>query len=561
MHRVSPPCQVASNCKWSVTWSCWGSYSQHPVQLSLLGCWCIWRFGALRICKNNVDDKRKLLSICQDVMYMSNKGKVIFPKHSSLAMTVRHMTGSAKLIGILNGLGHCSSHSMVLEHDTALATKQLSKGDDMLPEGVSPKFTMLVWDNIDFSEETLSGKGTTHSTNGILIQTGKPEVQHEQHPSLPRSHKWSISAPTSSLVSYFRTVKKGPAPCGQDIDIRESQDDLNLVSAKKKDLAFHLSRLPRRHGCLLPSWTGYNTQLDDSKPKISSIYYLPAIDASPTMMDTVNTILVKSVRICTLLQQESIVIVCDQAIYSKVQQIQWKDAHLMARTVIRMGEFHTGMNFLAFFGKRFRDAGLQDIVIVSGLVAEGSTNTVLTGHQYNRSLRMHKIVSEAMEHMRWQAFLKTLSEEEQEQASDLMKKLQDSFPSDEHKQIVSGEQFDGLQSKYTTFVINQSTSPTFAFWSSYIDMVEQLLLFIRATKEGDWKLHLASVRGLMPWFFTYDHFNYSRYLPVYWSEMKRGSPKLTHQSMLHFKRGSSLWIIRTTMDLQGLLETRLLNKQ
>ena len=451
---------------------------------------------------------------------MSSKGKVIFPKHSSLAMTVRHMTGSAKLIDILNGLGDCSSHSMVLEHDTALATKQLSKGDDMLPEGVSPKFTMLVWDNIDFSEETLSGKGTTHSTNGILIQTGKPEVQHEQHPSLPRSHKWSISAPTSSLVSYFGTVEKGPAPCGQDID-RESQDDLNLVSAKKKDLAFRLSRLPRRHGCLPPSWTGYNTQLDDSKPKISSIYYLPAIDASPTMMDTVNTILVKSVRICTVLQQESNVIVCDQAIYSKVQQIQWKDASLMARTVIRMGEFHTGMNFLACIGKCFQDAGLQDIVIESGLVAKGSTNAVLTGHQYNRSLRMHKIVSEAMEHMRWQAFLKTLSEEEQEQASDLMKKLQDSFPSDEHKQIVSGEQFDGLQSKYTKFVINQSTSPTFAFWSSYIDMVKQLLLFIRATKEGDWKLHLASVQGLMPWFFTYDHFNYSRYLPVYWSEMKR----------------------------------------
>ena len=64
----------------------------------------------------------------------------------------------------------------------------------------------------------------------------------------------------------------------------------------------------------------------------------------------------------------------------------------------------------------------------------------------------------------------TLSEEEQEQASDLMKKLQDAFPSDEHKQIVSGEQCDGLQSKYAKFVIDQSTSPTLAFWSSYIDM-------------------------------------------------------------------------------------------
>ena len=406
--------------------------------------------------RTGVDEKRKLLSICQDVMYMNCKGKVIFPKHSSLAMTVRHMTGSAKLIGILNGLGHCTSHSMVLEHDTALATKQLSRGDEILPEGVTPKFTTLVWDNIDFSEETISGKGTTHSTNGILIQSGKPEVVNDQRPSVPRSHKRSITAPASSLVSYFGSGKKGPAPFGQDLDITENRRESYLLSAKKKELAFRLSRIQGQRGSLLPSWTGYNTLLDQAKPKISSVYYLPAIDASPTLMDTINTILVKSVKICTLLQQESIVIVCDQAIYSKAQQIRWKDDHLMARTVIRMGEFHTSMNFLASLGKRFRDAGLQDIIIESGLVAEGSANGVLCGRQYNRSIRMHKIVSEAMEHLRWQAFIKSHDgDEEQEEASNTVEKLQATFPSLLHKQLVNDEEFGSLQARYEKFVVEK----------------------------------------------------------------------------------------------------------
>lgn len=64
-----------------------------------------------------------------------------------------------------------------------------------------------------------------------------------------------------------------------------------------------------------------------------------------------------------------------------------------------------------------------------------------------------------------------------------------------------------------------SESLTFQFWSSYIRMVEDLLTFIRATREADWGLHLSSVRIMLPWFFSYDRVNYSRYLSAYWHEM------------------------------------------
>ena len=69
-------------------------------------------------------------------------------------------------------------------------------------------------------------------------------------------------------------------------------------------------------------------------------------------------------------------------------------------------------------------------------------------------------------------------------------------------------------------------NPTFDYWSSYIDMVQCLLLFLRATREGDWKLHLASLRQILPWFFAYDRVNYARYLPAYISEMD--SLSITH---------------------------------
>lgn len=65
---------------------------------------------------------------------------------------------------------HCISHSAVLEYDTGLAEMQLNSADS-LPIGIVPEqFATLVWDNIDYREETLTRHDTTHYTNGIIEQ-------------------------------------------------------------------------------------------------------------------------------------------------------------------------------------------------------------------------------------------------------------------------------------------------------------------------------------------------------------------------------------------------------
>ena len=65
-----------------------------------------------------------------------------------------------------------------------------------------------------------------------------------------------------------------------------------------------------------------------------------------------------------------------------------------------MGAFHTSMTFLAVIGKRLRDAGLSDIFIV----AAGSVSGVVEGRQYNRAMRAHKIVMEAMQRLCMKSF-------------------------------------------------------------------------------------------------------------------------------------------------------------
>ena len=54
---------------------------------------------------------------------------------------------------------------------------------------------------------------------------------------------------------------------------------------------------------------------------------------------------------------------------------------------------------------------------------------------------------------------------------------------------------------------------------TYQDMVGDILLgMIRASKEGNWELHLAAIRKLIQC-FAYDRINYTRYRPAYFAQM------------------------------------------
>ena len=137
-------------------------------------------------------------------------------------------------------------------------------------------------------------------------------------------------------------------------------------------------------------------------PPQSKIGYLPVINASPTELGTVRKVLENAVHVAEQLRQESIVLVLDQAIYAKAQEILWKlePSDPMSKVVVR----HTVGTFLAVLGKRFADAGLRDILVEADIIASGSVDAALDGKHYNRAVRAHKVVTEALQRLRWQEF-------------------------------------------------------------------------------------------------------------------------------------------------------------
>ena len=122
-------------------------------------------------------DERKIIMLAQDILHCSSHGKIKTPKHVSLGVAVRHMTGSKDLITLLNRIGHSSSYDEVQAIDRSLAKGISMRAEEMgvvLPSNICPgSFVQLAADNNDLREETIDGKQTTHATTVVLYQHGQ----------------------------------------------------------------------------------------------------------------------------------------------------------------------------------------------------------------------------------------------------------------------------------------------------------------------------------------------------------------------------------------------------
>jgi hypothetical protein len=281
------------------------------------------------------DTRNKILSIGQDIIYLASKGKKQTPKSLSLGLTIRHLTGSSQLLHVIHQYGHCASPDTIRMYETSLAFLRL-ESSEQIPKGFATgKLLTMIWDNIDFQEETPTGHGTTHHTNGIMVQK---EVSHVIHPELPTVKKGirSLTPEIIPLPEYHCVIRQGPQ---FDTDVEQIGIDVwepLIESAKQTDFLYILSR---RNDNQIPGWTGFNVRQQLSKGTLdkSAIYYLPVIEASPTEMSTVKEIMTRSLAMAERMQVHQIVMVFDLAICAKVQQIRWANDIYKERFVVRLG--------------------------------------------------------------------------------------------------------------------------------------------------------------------------------------------------------------------------------
>lgn len=226
----------------------------------------------------------KVISICQDIVYLASKGRRQTPKSLCLGLTVRHLTGSSQIVSLLNRLGHCASWDTVVSLDSSLAQLQLVEGRDKIPKGFSKKVpTILVWDNIVFLEETLSGRGTTHHTNGIMLQSSVVEpVSTTNRQPLQKGVSSFKAPPCIPIEQYHQSKRQGPQNLfhHESIPLQVDTYKLNTMSAAQTEFAYVFLKSIDAERCTIPTWTGFHTLLKgDCTLQKSALYYLPVIEA------------------------------------------------------------------------------------------------------------------------------------------------------------------------------------------------------------------------------------------------------------------------------------------
>ena len=166
-----------------------------------------------------------------------------------------------------------------------------------------------------------------------------------------------------------------------------------------------------------------------------------------------------------------------------------------------MGILYTICNALAILGKRFQDAGLMDICITFGIVASESINGVLDCKHNYYAVRVHKYIYEALMRLAWTEFNLWVEDNIQERNAVIKSFFIDDFIQQKFNKLLQSPLFIELITLWRDFLehLHYNIGELSVYWMSYIDMVDDVLHgFLRASHEGNWDLHLNTIRIIIP---------------------------------------------------------------
>ena len=266
------------------------------------------------------------------------------------------------------------------------------------------------------------------------------------------------------------------------------------------------------------------------------------------------TVLMQAQKITAVVMGENhkTAITFDLQLYEKAVELHTYLLPLHNRLVFRTGEMHTIMASLRALGASIDGSGFDEGWIKAGLYGSTTTRQILEGNHMKHALTAHSITYSALSDLHMEAFLKTESaksnaEHKTEydsviQASVAMnticKEGRYSELGKKHKDLVTAMETDDLQDRLLRFdEVIESQCPLFEFGRDYMKFVMCILMFIRASREGDWNLHLESLKALAKYFFAHDRLNYARMVPLYQAQMHRlkiDDPDIHHE----FRQGN-----------------------
>lgn len=300
--------------------------------------------------------QNKISAICDNIIFATSNGTIKPSTCLTLALATKSLTGSRRMLNILNRLGHCVSYSVAEGIETELAYA-CSIEHRVLPYDLNPKIqTHVAFDNYDQYVETSTGKDTLHDTVGIAIQNKCQRltmnslqesteeignihtdptlnlVPHDINTTQSRRRKY-FSPFENSIEPYMKGNQTIACLIGNSPIIPNTLK----VAVDMKNLWTFNQALMRTYAKKWFAW--YSERVIDPNP-VQKIGYLPIINESPTSDSVVLKTLNMALDLANECEQKYIVVTYDLAIAMKANRILADMKNKFERIFVNLGSFH-----------------------------------------------------------------------------------------------------------------------------------------------------------------------------------------------------------------------------
>lgn len=456
---------------------------------------------------------RRVRSSCDDALFIVRRGQVKPAKQVALGVAMKSVTGSKKVIQVLNRFGHCINYNAIEELETESA-EQLRERQLASPDGTIVDQPMgVAFDNFDELTHTLSGSNTLHDTMGILYQNIPRPTEEKvlvedtvtKEPKKIKGKKRSLDVQERSLQPYRRKPKMQVFDyTNTDVfhlpDISQQARNLDTVWMMSHTLGVEK----------LPMWVGFNAlSYQDNLPK-QEVRYLPNMRQPITSLDVIHETLITTQRCAKECGQKFGIVTYDLNAAKLAMQIQATERPKFDDVFIMLGTFHIEMAFFKALGKIISDSGGPAILTNSEVLAPGSLNGFLTGKHFNRCKRLHPILALALEILHFTSFLGEY--DEKEALENIIIGTQNHGEALESREFITAAE---AYAKYTEATRSGVHGATAQFWMMYIDYIQVYHNLERATRTNDISLFIYTLTPVIGLFFATNHVNYSRWLTKY----------------------------------------------
>lgn len=433
-----------------------------------------------------------------------------------IGLTLHAKTRSRDLVGKLHELGLSISYDRVLAISTDLGNsicRQYHQDDVVCPPSLRKGlFTSSAVDNIDHNPSSTTAHDSFHGTGVSLFQQPTVQVPGGCRNRVSLDHATSTGTksvaelPESySQVSPVVLPSKNPSVPVVQSDMQGDGQIVAKAIAEEFEWLEDVKETVSNDGQGLPqkkciSWSAYHSNRSgkedtNTEPAISSLLPLFPDQAKSAAMICHSLNIIKAC-VDHLNNGQIPVVAMDQPLYAVAKQIQWNfpERYGERRFVIMFGGLHIEMAFLKAMGGWLEGSGWTTALTEANVASAGTADSFLKATSVTRARRAHQVTASSLYVLLTKSY--TSYKESLEPEADVV-----SFS-------------DWCLKRVASF-------PQFHFWYLTLQLELLLLAFVRSFREANFELYIDALSKMVPWFFSLDHTNYARWLPIHLRDMYR----------------------------------------